>query len=152
MSSRSVISNSLMPDENIVKMAKVVSTSPKYRTIAIVVIGLLLIMMGGGALFILGFIPACLYLGFKWLEFMGSELALTDKRVIEKHGFFNHTVSSMVWKKVESVAIFQSFFGRKFNYGTVNFYGVGGERIFIRNVSNPAQFRKDGIALIEPKS
>lgn len=98
---------------------------------------------------LLASIPVGLHLASILLEVLGTEMSLTNQRVIVKHGYFKHAVDSMTWSKVESVSVYQSFLGRQFDYGTINIYGVGGERIYARNVSEPSKFRKQAIDMIE---
>ena len=148
----SVINENLMPNETILKAAKITSASVKCKTIIIALV-LLLSYLSNTVLLtvsaVLFLVPAIMYLSILYIDQIGAELALTNHRAITKHGLLNHSIVSMTWSKVESVSIYQSFLGRKLNYGTINIHGIGDERVFSRNVANPAQFRKHAISKIE---
>lgn len=150
----SVIANNLMPSEEIQQSALITPDSIKYQTLGIAG-ALILCYLSQVEFFtilsVLVAIPAMIYVVLCYLNYAGKELALTNQRAISKHGFFSHQIDSMVWNKVESVSVFQSFLGRKLNYGTINIYGVSGETVSSRYVTNPSDFRKDAIKLIEQK-
>ena len=145
----SVIANNLTTKEMIVSSARIIADDIKYKAMGLAGLGLVLVMFGGSVLVLLASIPVVLHLLSGLLEVVSTEMSLTNQRVIAKHGFFNHGIDSMTWRQIESVTVYQSFMGRYFNYGTVNFFGVGGERIFARNVHNPTEFRKKAINSIE---
>ena len=55
-----------------------------------------------------------------------TELVVTDRRVIGRHGFFNRSTVDLLLKKVESVQVDQSLFGRMLDFGSVGIFGTGG--------------------------
>jgi hypothetical protein len=74
--------------------------------------------------------------------FLGSmELALSYTAVQIRLGTFSRRVSTVSLRKVESTALFQSFLGRIFGYGQIEFTGTGGTRDFSPLINNPQGFK-----------
>ena len=53
------------------------------------------------------------------MRYKTTELAVTDKRGIEKYGVFNTICDERNLTKIENITVEQSFFGKLFDYGTV---------------------------------
>lgn len=70
-----------------------------------------------------------------------TELAVTDQRVLFKHGVFSRHTVEMNRSKVESVDVDQSLLGRIFGYGTVRLRGTGGTLEPMANVAHPLALR-----------
>ncbi|HEY8962908.1 MAG TPA: PH domain-containing protein, partial [Alphaproteobacteria bacterium] len=51
------------------------------------------------------------------ITYYGTELVLTDSRLIYKRGFISRYTSEMTYKKIESIHVAQSILGRLLNYG-----------------------------------
>src|SRR3954449_12918196 len=60
-----------------------------------------------------------------WLKRFGTEVAVTDRRVIYKRGLIQRHTVEMNLDKVESVDVDQSLVGRLLGYGTVTIRGTG---------------------------
>jgi uncharacterized membrane protein YdbT with pleckstrin-like domain len=90
------------------------------------------------ALLLLGalvsFIPA-------WLRRAGTEIAVTDRRVILKRGLIRRHTVEMNMGKVESVDVDQTVAGRIFNYGDVTIRGTGTTFERLRVVDAPLKLR-----------
>ena len=76
-----------------------------------------------------------------FLRRCGTELAVTNRRVIFKRGLIRRHTIEMNMSKVESVDVDQSITGRIFGYGTVTIRGTGGGIEPLRNISDPLTFR-----------
>jgi len=76
------------------------------------------------------------------ITYYGTELVLTDSRLIYKRGFISRYTSEMNYKKIESIHVAQSILGRLLNYGTIRISGVGSDDILIRGIAAPIAFRK----------
>jgi uncharacterized membrane protein YdbT with pleckstrin-like domain len=76
-----------------------------------------------------------------FLRRYGTELAVTDRRVIFKRGLLRRHTIEMNMSKVESVDVDQSIIGRLFGYGTVTIRGTGGGIEPLRNIRDPLTFR-----------
>jgi uncharacterized membrane protein YdbT with pleckstrin-like domain len=84
-----------------------------------------------------------LHLFSAWIRRMSTELAVTDRRVIHKTGFFSRQTQEMNREKVESVDVQQSFAGRIFGYGTVLVRGIGSTWEPFANIADPLTFRSN---------
>jgi hypothetical protein len=80
-----------------------------------------------------------------------SELVITDRRVLIKVGFIQRRTFEMFISKIESVAVYQSMFGRLFDYGTVEIRGTGGSSESFATIAAPLPFR-DAIQLVQSTS
>ena len=60
-----------------------------------------------------------------WLRRWTTEIVVTDRRIIFKRGFFRREVFEMDVKRIESVRVHQSIFGRMFDYGNITVRGIG---------------------------
>ena len=78
-----------------------------------------------------------------WIKRLATELAVTDRRVIHKTGFFSRQTQEMNREKVESVDVRQSFAGRIFGYGTVLVRGIGSTWEPFANIADPLTFRSN---------
>ncbi len=78
-----------------------------------------------------------------WIRRVSTELAVTDRRVIHKTGFFSRQTQEMHREKVESVDVQQSFLGRIFGYGTVLVRGIGSTWEPFSNIADPLAFRSN---------
>ncbi len=80
------------------------------------------------------FVPA-------WLRRAGTEIAVTDRRVILKRGLiWRHTVE-MNMQKIESVDVDQTIAGRIFNYGDVTIRGTGTTFENLKRIDSPLKLR-----------
>ena len=80
------------------------------------------------------FIPA-------WLRRLGTEVAVTDRRVIYKVGLLQRHTIEINMDKVESVDVDQSFAGRLFGYGSITVRGTGEAIETLRNIAHPIELR-----------
>lgn len=80
------------------------------------------------------FVPA-------WLRRLGTEIAVTDRRIILKHGLIQRHTIEVNMDKVESVDVDQSILGRIFDYGTVTVHGTGTGIEPLAGVSAPIALR-----------
>lgn len=76
-----------------------------------------------------------------WFHRWTTEIDVTDRRVVYKHGFINRHTVEMNMDKVESVDVDQSILGRVFSFGTIIVRGTGGSLEPIRLISDPLTFR-----------
>ena len=75
------------------------------------------------------------------LAYIGSELVITNVRVLIKTGIMRRQSLEMFISKIESIAIDQSFLGRLFDYGTVVVRGTGGFAERFEAIAHPLEFR-----------
>ena len=89
-------------------------------------------------------------LGLQALIIMSTtEFAVTNRRVIAKHGFIRWHTLEMLLSKVESVTVSQNILGRLLNFGTVTVTGTGGTKESFRAIVEPIAVRKKINNIIE---
>ena len=81
-----------------------------------------------------------------WFRRFTTEIAVTDRRVILKHGFIRRQTVEMNMTKVESVDVDQSILGRIFDYGNILVRGTGAGLEPLHMISRPLAFRNAVIA------
>jgi len=76
-----------------------------------------------------------------WLRRFGTEVAVTDRRVIYKTGLIQrHTIEINI-DKVESADVNQSILGRIFGFGSITIRGTGEGVEPLRNIAQPLGLR-----------
>ena len=111
--------------------------------IAMVVLGLMLLFIGGDAQ-IFAPIPifaAPFLAGLAWLYRATTEIAATSRRFIVKRGMLRRNVIEIQAWQIESVTIDQSIWGRVFNFGTLIVGGTGMASDAIYRVARPMELR-----------
>jgi len=77
-----------------------------------------------------------------YVRIRSTELAVTTKRLIVKHGFIRrHTIEINI-NKVESIQVDQSLTGRMLNFGTLVIAGTGSSHAPIAGIADPLGFRR----------
>ena len=77
-----------------------------------------------------------------YVRIRSTELAVTTKRVIVKHGFIRRNTIEININKVESIQVNQSFMGRMLNFGTLVIAGTGASHAPIDGIAEPLVFRR----------
>lgn len=124
------VQNNLMPGEIIVVETKLHWAS---------------LLLGIGLTLIVAFITKGIGLVVAipiFIRYFTNEYAVTNKRVIIKHGWLGNTTLEMNFSKIESVSVAQSVFGRIFGYGSIIIAGTGGTHQQFPGIANPVHFRK----------
>ena len=81
-------------------------------------------------------------LGWTLMKYKTIELAITNKRIIAKHGIISkHTIEQNL-NKIESVQVHQGMLERMFGKGSVIITGTGGTKEIIPDIEDPFEFRK----------
>ena len=76
-----------------------------------------------------------------WFRRWTTEIAITNRRIILKHGFIRRHTTEMNMDKVESVDVDQSLLGRLLNYGDITVRGTGEGLERLRMIDAPLRFR-----------
>lgn len=71
-----------------------------------------------------------------------TEVAVTSSRVIYKHGMIARNVGEININRIEGINVFQSFWGRVFNYGRLVIRGLGVGEVILPPIADPLTFRK----------
>ena len=74
------------------------------------------------------------------IRFTHVELAITNKRIVGKVGVFNTKSLDAPLNKIQNVSDKQTFFGKIFNYSTININTAAGEYTF-DCIKSGAQFK-----------
>ena len=78
----------------------------------------------------------------RFVRYITSEFAVTNKRVIIKVGLIYRDTLELVLAKVETIGVDQTIPGRIFNYGTITITGTGGTKEPFKDIARPLEFRK----------
>jgi uncharacterized membrane protein YdbT with pleckstrin-like domain len=85
---------------------------------------------------------ALVLLGRAWFKRVTMEIAVTDRRIIYKRGFFSLKIVEIERNRVGSVDFTQTALGRILDYGDIHIHSVGAgeEPLVITNVASPVAF------------
>jgi|SRR5882672_5285276 len=146
----SYVDRNLLPGEEVAYRAKlhwIVFVAPVFVFVAAIV--LLIASVGGnrdhaalsgtGIVFVI--VAGALAFG-RWLAWISSEFAVTNKRVLIKVGFIRRHSLELLLQKVEGIGVDQGILGRVFDYGTIIVTGTGGTKEPFKNIAAPLEFRK----------
>ncbi len=78
----------------------------------------------------------------KWIQYGSSEFGVTNQRVIVKEGFIKRKTMEVFLKRIESVQVDQSIWGRVLNFGTINVLGTGGASDPLNMIRAPLEFKR----------
>jgi len=114
--------------------------------IAMGVVALAALMAGSALPLFLPIAAVCAAVGLAmlfhaWFRRWTTEIDITDRRIVYKHGFIRRHTVEMNMDKVESVDVDQSILGRLFNYGDVVIRGTGVGFEPLHNVDAPLELR-----------
>jgi uncharacterized membrane protein YdbT with pleckstrin-like domain len=76
------------------------------------------------------------------IRYLSSEFAVTDKRVLAKHGFIERESIETLLSKIEAIGVDQGIIGRVFDYGSITITGTGGTEESFPRISQPLEFRR----------
>jgi uncharacterized membrane protein YdbT with pleckstrin-like domain len=83
-----------------------------------------------------------IFWGIAYVRIKSTELAVTSKRLIVKHGFIRRSTIEINLNKVESIQVDQELLGRMLNFGTLVISGTGTSHAPIAGIADPMAFRK----------
>jgi uncharacterized membrane protein YdbT with pleckstrin-like domain len=89
----------------------------------------------------LAFVFGVLHLIAAWVKRLGTEIAVTNHRVIYKRGIISRRSVEMNMDKVESVDVTQDISGRILDYGTVTIRGTGAGLEPLVTIASPIALR-----------
>jgi uncharacterized membrane protein YdbT with pleckstrin-like domain len=143
----SYLDDNLLDDEHIIYRAHLHWT--------IFATAILVVLLGVGLAVVLQFFdPTYWYLGAllagiglllaigPLIRYVGSEFAVTNKRVLSKTGFIQRESDETLLSKVEAIAVDQGILGRLLGFGTVRITGSGGTEDAFARISQPLEFRR----------
>lgn len=83
-----------------------------------------------------------LFLAITYAQYKSTELAVTTKRLIVKHGFIRRATMELNIHKVESIHVEQGIIGRMLNFGTLVISGTGTAHAPLGGIADPLAFRR----------
>ena len=98
-----------------------------------ITLGILLLPLFGLGLVLLGWV---------YIIYKTTEIAITNKRIIAKSGFISRSTIEFSLPKIESLQVDQGVLGRMLDYGTVIVAGAGSPSLSIPGIASPLRFRK----------
>ena len=97
-----------------------------------VLIGLALLPFG------VGVVP----LAFCFYRFKTTEVGFTNKRIVAKWGAISASVLELNVRKIDTIRVSQSIFGKLLNFGSISIAGMSYQNAPIPWIRNPEQFKK----------
>jgi uncharacterized membrane protein YdbT with pleckstrin-like domain len=76
------------------------------------------------------------------IRYTSSEFAVTDKRVLAKHGFIERESIETLLTKVEAIGVDQGIIGRLLGFGSISITGTGGTEESFPRIAQPLEFRR----------
>jgi uncharacterized membrane protein YdbT with pleckstrin-like domain len=77
-----------------------------------------------------------------FIRYKSSEFAVTDKRVLAKHGFIQRDSIETLLTKIVAISVDQGIVGRILGYGTIVITGTGGTEESFPRIAVPLEFRR----------
>ena len=74
------------------------------------------------------------------VEYLTSEFAVTNKRVVTKVGLVERDSQETLLSKIETIGVDQTLMGRLLGYGTVTIVGTGGSREPFALIARPLEW------------
>ena len=99
-------------------------------------------LIAAGIVLLPAFGLGLIFLVMAYVRYQSTELAVTTKRVIVKHGFIRRQTVEINLNKVESVQVDQGGLGRMFNFGTLVVSGTGTSHAPLTGIASPMAFRR----------
>ena len=135
-------------DSNLLQNEHVTYRARLHRIIYLLPVCVLIVALGaavasgswiaGGVLGLIGLVM----LVPPWIRSIGSEFAVTNKRVLVKVGLIRRHSLELLLQKVEGIGVDQGILGRILGYGTITVSGTGGTREAFRMIADPLEFRR----------
>lgn len=125
----SYVQGALTKNEHVIYEGKVSIAS----LLPLVVFGLVLLPMGG---------VGVIFLVLAAVKYFTVEMAITNRRVIAKHGLIRRSTVEINLQRIESIQVQQSILGRLFNYGSIIVAGAGTPQAPVPGISSPMRFRR----------
>jgi uncharacterized membrane protein YdbT with pleckstrin-like domain len=149
------IENNLVPGETVLYKTRlhwIVLVGPLLLSIFLAALGIAALVGGykvadqsrtgllaGGALLLMA---AVIVLAIGLVRRNATEVAVSNKRVLIKHGFVARKSIEVLLAKIESIGVDESVAGRMLGYGSVIVRGTGGTFETFNTIAHPNEFRR----------
>lgn len=74
---------------------------------------------------------------------ISNRLSVTDKAVEFSKGILSKDVTTLSLRKIETIELQQTFWGRMFRYGRLRFHGTGSSNDYSPFIKNPQAFKAE---------
>ena len=125
----SYVDEVLVPGERVLHLGR----TSLWSVWHLILFGLLLLPLFGAGLILWA---------VAYVRIRSTELAITTRRLIVKHGFIRRSTIEINLSKVESIQVTQSLLGRMFDFGTLVIAGTGASHAPLEGIAEPLAFRK----------
>ena len=137
------IDDSLLPNEHVAfraRLSRAIFLGPAF----LFAFGLLLSLGGreGAAISVIFLLVGISSGVTRYINFVTSEFAVTDKRVIFKIGVLRRRTLELQLSKLEAVTVNQGIIGRLFGYGDIIVTGTGGTKEPFKMIDSVLDFRR----------
>ena len=105
--------------------------------------------MGPAGFVLLLLAGVCVLLGY--LKRRGTEMVVTNKRILIKTGLVSRKTFELLLSKVESIGVQEGLLGRMLGYGSVVVRGTGGTPEPFSTIAHPLEFRRQVQQQIEQR-
>jgi membrane protein YdbS with pleckstrin-like domain len=124
----SYVEGALVKDERILHLGHI----SKWSLWHLIVLGVVLLPVVIGLVFLV----------MAYVRYKSTELAVTSRRIIVKHGFISRQTIEINLNKAESIQVDQGVLGRMFDFGTLIISGTGTSHAPLTGIAEPMAFRK----------
>ncbi len=91
----------------------------------------------------LGILYALVKLALRIIQFLTTERAVTERRLIFKEGLIARRTAELSVGRIEEINLQQSVLGRILGYGTLAISGTGGDdRLIMAEIADPVSIRR----------
>ena len=104
--------------------------------------GILLILSAWQPALLLLSLPCLVWALYIHLKVEGTQMLVTNRRVIMKSGIISIHTEELKSIKVESIEIDQPIMGRILGYATIHFTGTGASDVYFTDVADPWELKK----------
>lgn len=144
------VNRNLLKDEKVLYEAGIhwaYWVGPAIGILILIIIGVLIQIYGSDKSPIWGYVAIGFYTlaAISYLErliaYKTTEMVVTNRRLVIKHGLIARTTFELLLQKAETVGVDQQFFGRILGYGRITAIGTGGSHCSMEFVGKPMVFR-----------
>lgn len=145
------VEKNMMAGEKIVFQTKLNVPHLLGLPLLLCIAGISLLIQGSGAGAM--FLTFAILIGFsQMINYMASEFAVTNKRIILKVGLIRRTTVELLLSKIEGLNLDQGLTDRILGSGTISVTGTGGKPAVFKKIDKPDLLRKHVNEQIEAKT
>jgi uncharacterized membrane protein YdbT with pleckstrin-like domain len=135
------VDSNLLPNEQVTyraRLHRIIYLLP----VCVLIVAIAVAIIGGGWIALGLAVIGLIMMVPPWIRSMGSEFAVTNKRVLVKVGLVRRHSLELLLQKVEGIGVDQGILGRILGYGTITVSGTGGTHESFAMIARPLEFRR----------